>query len=193
MLKKNPVWLQLFSFGFVALYQSTFVLGFTTPVIHAAGCASGIGVCDWVIAAVFLAVLAVEFAADQQQWNFQEPKWAAIRAGRPLTRMQKQGFRTTGLWAFSRHPNICAEMTLWVVFYGFSVAASGRLINGSLVGIFALWSCLHPSINFGEKLTARKYPLYAEYQRCVPRWFPTSMPIRSTKLVWNDADARKLD
>jgi steroid 5-alpha reductase family enzyme len=44
------------------------------------------------------------------------------------------GFLTTGLWALSRHPNFFGEQAVWVSFYIFSVAATGRIINWSMVG-----------------------------------------------------------
>lgn len=69
-------------------------------------------VTDVVGVAVFVAGFAVEVVADAQKARFRaEP----ANAGR---------FITTGLWAWSRHPNYAGEITLWV---GMLALASGAL------------------------------------------------------------------
>ena len=39
----------------------------------------------------------------------------------------KNGFRTTGLWSLSRHPNFACEQLIWIMFYLFSASANGEL------------------------------------------------------------------
>ena len=50
----------------------------------------------------------------------------------------KRGFITSGLWAWSRHPNYFCEVSLWWTFYLFGVAASGDWLNPSIIGCVLL-------------------------------------------------------
>jgi steroid 5-alpha reductase family enzyme len=119
-----------------------------------------------------LGFIALETVADQQQWNFQREKRRRRQAGEPLTGDYAQGFCATGLWARVRHPNYAAEQAIWLSFYLFSVAASGRWLNWSLTGALLLLLLFLGSSDFSEKISAGKYPGYAEYQRRVRRFWP---------------------
>lgn len=50
-------------------------------------------------------MIALEYVADEQQWNFQQEKKSMIR--RKMHNIK--GFCDTGLWAWSRHPNFFGE------------------------------------------------------------------------------------
>jgi steroid 5-alpha reductase family enzyme len=78
----------------------------------------------------------------------------------------------TGLWAYSRHPNFFGEQMVWVCFYLFSIAASGRIVNWSIVGCILLILLFQGSANFSEKISAEKYPEYKDYQRRVCKFLP---------------------
>ena len=70
-----------------------------------------------------------------------------------------RGFIETGLWAYSRHPNYFAEVTMWWVFYLFSVAATGKWLNWTLAGAVFLAGLFLPpgaSLDTTEALTSRK-------------------------------------
>ena len=51
-----------------------------------------------------LSMIALEYVADEQQWNFQQEKKLMISR-----QMHTKGFVDTGLWAWSRHPNYFGE------------------------------------------------------------------------------------
>lgn len=68
--------------------------------IITAGEREAMGVVGWVGFAVWAAGWTIEIVADQQKNAFRE-------AGRP------GGFISSGLWAWSQHPNYFGEITLW--------------------------------------------------------------------------------
>lgn len=91
--------------------------------------------------------------------------------------MKKQGVKTkgfcdTGLWAISRHPNFFGEQSVWVSFYVFSIAASGRYINWTIVGCLLLILLFQGSADFSEEISAKKYPDYKLYQQRVNKFLP---------------------
>jgi steroid 5-alpha reductase family enzyme len=71
-----------------------------------------------------------------------------------------------------RHPNYFSEQSIWLVFYLFSVAASGRWLNWSVMGIILLLLLFQGSADFSEKISAEKYPAYKDYLKRVPRFLP---------------------
>jgi steroid 5-alpha reductase family enzyme len=71
-----------------------------------------------------------------------------------------------------RHPNYAAEQSIWIVFYFFSVAATGHWINWSVVGCLLLLVLFKGSSDFSEEISAGKYSDYKEYQRTVGRFIP---------------------
>ncbi len=52
------------------------------PAAVASASSRPLGWPDWLVAASYLGLVLVEAWADQQQFDFQTAKWAAIRAGR---------------------------------------------------------------------------------------------------------------
>ena len=81
-------------------------------------------------------------------------------------------FVSSGLWAKVRHPNYACEQSNWIVFYLFSVAATGRWINWSMVGCVLLVILFQSSADFSENISTGKYPDYKDYQKRVPKFFP---------------------
>jgi steroid 5-alpha reductase family enzyme len=71
-----------------------------------------------------------------------------------------------------RHPNYFAEQAIWVVFYLFSVAATGEWLNWTIVGAVLLVILFKGSSDFSEEISAKKYPKYADYQKRVGRFLP---------------------
>ena len=171
-LNKRWAW-AAFNLFFISLYQQGLILFFTLPCLLALeSMGKPLGWLDWLAAFLILALIAVEYTADQQQYDFQTEKYRRIAAGEPLG-AYAQGFVSTGLWAKSRHPNYAAEQGIWLVFYFFSVAATGRPLNWSLTGCILLMLLFLGSSDFSEKISASKYPGYAEYQRKVGRFLPS--------------------
>jgi steroid 5-alpha reductase family enzyme len=163
----------LFNLGFISLYQNGLILLFTLPIVVAwQGADTPLGAFDFLIAVIMLGLIAVETIADQQQYDFQEEKYRRIRNNEPLTGEYLKGFCATGLWAKMRHPNYAAEQSIWLAFYFFSVAATGRWLNWSLAGALLLMLLFIGSSDFSEKISSEKYPDYKDYQKKTPRFLP---------------------
>lgn len=177
ILRKRPgfnnrfVWM-LFNLFFICGYQNILIFLFTLPVLTSLGTdASPIQPIDYLLAAVFIFFVVTEFIADQQQHIFQTEKHRRINNNLPLEEYG-QGFISTGLWAYSRHPNYASEQAIWIVFYLFSVVATGEWINWSIAGCLLLIILFKGSSDFSEAISAQKYPKYAQYQKKVPRFIP---------------------
>jgi len=177
ILRKRPgfsnrfVW-TLFNLFFICGYQNVLIFLFTLPVLTSLGTdASPVQPVDYLLAAVFIFFVVTEFIADQQQHIFQTEKHRRINNNLPLEEYG-QGFISTGLWAYSRHPNYASEQAIWVVFYLFSVVATGEWINWSIAGCLLLIILFKGSSDFSEAISAQKYPKYVQYQEKVPRFIP---------------------
>jgi len=178
VLRKNPAlqgklkW-TLFNLFFISLYQNGLILLFTLPILVAwQGKGKPLGIADYILAGIMIALVIFETVADQQQWVYQNEKHRKIKAGEKLDGIYAKGFVHTGLWAKIRHPNYAAEQAIWICFYFFSVAATGRWINWSLAGALLLLVLFQGSSDFSENISAGKYPEYKDYQKKVGRFLP---------------------
>jgi steroid 5-alpha reductase family enzyme len=163
----------IFNLLFICGYQNTLILMFTLPSIVAwQGADTPLNLLDYTAAALMLGFLIIETVADQQQWTFQREKYRFINAGQPLPEAYAKGFCDTGLWGIVRHPNYAAEQAIWISFYLFSVAATGRWINWSLTGAILLCLLFLGSSDFSEKISAGKYPAYRDYMQRLGRFVP---------------------
>ncbi len=170
-LNNNLIW-AAFNLFFISLYQQGLILLFTLPALVAyEGTNKPLGWLDYLAAALVLVLVAVEYIADQQQYDFQTEKHRRKANNEPLEQYA-HGFVRTGLWAKSRHPNYAAEQAIWFVFYFFSVAATDRWLNWSLAGSILLMLLFVGSSDFSEKISAEKYPEYSDYQNKVSRFLP---------------------
>ncbi|MEN9997824.1 MAG: hypothetical protein RI922_814 [Bacteroidota bacterium] len=176
-LRKRPgfnnriVWM-IFNLFFICTYQNVLIFLFTLPILTSLGnyTAPLIWV-DYLLAALYVGFVVIEFIADQQQYDFQTEKYRRINNNLPLDEYV-HGFVRTGLWSKVRHPNYASEQSIWVVFYLFSVVATGEWINWSVAGCILLIILFKGSSDFSEDLSAKKYPEYKEYQKRVPRFIP---------------------
>jgi len=160
---------QVFNVLFVALFQHVLLLAIALPAwVALEHHGAPLGPLDAVATLLFLALLAFETLADEQQWRFQNAKKAARARGETVA----TGFLTTGLFRFSRHPNFFCEQSMWWVFYLFGVAAGGAPAHWTLAGAVVLSGLFHGSTNFTEELSLRKYPSYSDYQRKTSRLLP---------------------
>ncbi|MEI6408825.1 MAG: DUF1295 domain-containing protein, partial [Bacteroidota bacterium] len=176
VLRKTPLlqnrlsW-AAFNLFFISFYQNTLILLFTLPALAAwQGNDTPLNWLDYTAALLMFSFIVMETVADQQQYNFQTEKYRRIAAGQPLDGEYAQGFCASGLWSKMRHPNYAAEQAIWISFYLFSVAATGRWFNWSIAGAILLMLLFMGSADFSEKISAGKYAGYAAYQKRVGRF-----------------------
>ncbi|KAI4204152.1 MAG: hypothetical protein LQ350_001343 [Teloschistes chrysophthalmus] len=170
----------LFNVVFISLSQSvllfsvsmpTYILLLASPLVPSDNV-------DILFTQVLLASVFLAFTADQQQWNFQSAKHTYQRTAKvphptSFTALDfDRGFRTTGLWALSRHPNFLAEQTTWVTLYTWSCYITGDFWNWTGVGALSYLVLFQASTWFTELLTERKYPEYKKYQQRVGKFVP---------------------
>ncbi|KAL7476067.1 hypothetical protein ACHAW6_001948 [Cyclotella cf. meneghiniana] len=171
----------VFNIVFISLFQNCLLLWIASPslvawssAITANDCRNqypyidgGLNAIDGLAAVLFLIALSVETVADNQQYRFQTQK-----------KLHKQksdkydDFCRQGLFSILRKPNYAAEQFLWLSYYLFSVAASSSLWNWSGGGSLTLCLLFQGSGWLTEKMSVRKYPSYADYQRSVPLYVP---------------------
>jgi steroid 5-alpha reductase family enzyme len=168
--RMSPALFQVFNILFIVIFQNVVLFLIAAPAWTAYRHRDSFGAWDVVLAVLFLAFLAGETIADQQQWSFHRWKRAEIAAGRqPSPR-----FRQTGLFRVSRHPNFFFENAQWWTIAAFGVVAAHGL-DWTDLGIVLLLAVFIGSTRFTEDITRSKYPEYADYQRrtsAVIPWFP---------------------
>jgi steroid 5-alpha reductase family enzyme len=165
----------LFNLFFISLYQNLLVLLITIPALASMHSTLAFGWIDYLAAGLMAAFLLYETIADEQQWHFQSKKWSLIQSGKSLAELPgpfNRGFNTTGLWAYSRHPNYLGEQGIWLSFYLFSIGAGIGIFNWSIIGALLLIVLFLGSSSFAEEISAAKYPEYALYKKQVSRFFP---------------------
>ena len=168
--EQNWKW-HLFNLFFICGYQMGLILLFTLPALKSTGSIVPINWIDYLLAAILIGLVIIEFIADQQQFNYQKKKHE-LRSFGKLDEYHEIGFTHTGLWAYMRHPNYAAEQSIWIVFYFFSVVATGNWINWSIAGCLLLVLLFKGSSDFSEAISKEKYPLYSKYINEVGRFLP---------------------
>lgn len=169
----NPFGWQLFNLLFIAIYQQFLFICFTLPlfVIASAGDTRlsfplvGGGV-------LMLAFLVLETIADQQQYEFQQSKYGLLPKKQEFEHDYLRGFRTSGLFAISRHPNYLGELGVWWSAYVMGAAATGAAFHWSIAGPLLLTLLFVGSTIFTESITKGKYEAYEEYRQRVWPIFP---------------------
>jgi len=171
-LKGRFTW-GLFNLFFICFYQLGLIFLFTLPVLAAwQGIFQPLYWADYLITFMMFLFIVIETISDEQQYSFQTEKYRRIKKGEKLDGDYKLGFRTTGLWSLSRHPNFAAEQLIWISFYLFSVSATGQWFNWSIIGCLLLVVLFYNSANFSEEISSKKYPMYKKYQKNVPVFLP---------------------
>ena len=163
----KPWQYQVFNIGFIVVFQNVLLLMITMPMNDLLGVAPGLDATDVALALLCLGLLALETAADQQQWNFHQKKKAEAAAGRSVV----PGFLTSGLFSISRHPNFFAEQAQWWVVLVFSVVRVG-ITSTNWIGAVVLTALFIGSCRFTEQISLSKYPEYVAYQRRVSAMVP---------------------
>ncbi|WP_431803200.1 DUF1295 domain-containing protein [Microbacterium sp. bgisy203] len=168
--RMKPWQFQIFNLLFIVLYQMALLVLITLPAYVAFLHPSPLTGWDVLFAALFLTFLVGETIADQQQWDFHQAK----------KRGEAEGFLSSGLFAYSRHPNFFCEQAQWWMFYALGASAAvgdglgfwGGVVNPSIVGAVLLTVLFIGSTIFTESLSAAKYPAYAQYQRTTSMLVP---------------------
>lgn len=160
---------QVFNLLFIVLFQNALLVLISLPAYIAWQHPAPFTGWDAAFAALFAAFLVGETVADQQQWDFHQAKKAAGGTLEP-------GFLTSGLFAYSRHPNFFFEQAQWWAFYAIGAAAlvadGGSWLNWTISGAVLLTVLFIGSTIFTESITASKYPAYAEYRRTTSMLVP---------------------
>ncbi|CAJ1453019.1 unnamed protein product [Effrenium voratum] len=165
---------EVFNLVFICCFQQVAVMAFTVPAVAALQSTAPLQVADLLSAALFVALFIGETVADKQMFEFQTEKYRRKAAGEPL-KEYTDGFIQSGLWAYSRHPNYFCEVSMWWVFYLFSIPASGKVFNWTIWGaifLSGLFVIPGASLDITEALSTSKYPEYAKYQQRVSKFFP---------------------
>jgi steroid 5-alpha reductase family enzyme len=168
--RMEPWQFEIFNLLFIVMFQNLVLVLITLPALTAYDNRSPFGGWDVVLCLLFLALLAGETIADQQQWNFQNWKKAERAAGcEPSPR-----FLQTGLFRFSRHPNFFFEQAQWWTVFLFGAAAAGSVLQWTVLGPLLLTALFLGSTFFTESISLSRYPEYAEYRKTtsalVPWW-----------------------
>ena len=172
---KIPLSFTIFNLTFVSYFQMYLLLWLTLPALMAATTDS-VGPIDFLLAALFLGLIATEREADRQQYVFQTEKYRLLEttAREALPQPYKRGFIVSGLWAYSRHPNYTCEISVWFIFALMSVIPAGPTI-WSCIGSLTLLGLFIQSIDLSEGISSSKYPQYKLYQQTVSAFWPTPL------------------
>ncbi|KAL5113268.1 hypothetical protein ACEQ8H_008860 [Pleosporales sp. CAS-2024a] len=178
----GPVGMFLMNLTFISLGQNILLWLISTPayVLLLSSRIAGNEVSSWdtFLGRTMVFLVVVEYVADQQQWNYHQAKEAYSKTAKvpsvyKYTREQlERGFNTSGLWAWSRHPNFVAEQSFWVCVYLWCCVDSGSYVNWTGAGALSYLSLFQSSTWLTELLSAGKYPEYKVYQSRVGRFFP---------------------
>ncbi|KAI9824146.1 MAG: hypothetical protein M1826_007460 [Phylliscum demangeonii] len=167
----SPPLFFLFDAVFIATIQPLLLFLITTPT-YALLLASRLTgdhftTTDLIVTRLMAGIIIFEFFADQQQWDYQVAKRTYQRTAKPpkgytATDLDR-GFVVTGLWAWS---------PFWILLYQYAALVTDSLYNWTLAGALAYVALFRASTWFTELISARKYPVYREYQRRVGMFVP---------------------
>jgi steroid 5-alpha reductase family enzyme len=170
---KGRVRFGIFNLFFISLYQNFLIMLFSTPLLLAALYNDRpMTAVDFTAGVLMLLFIVTESIADTQLFRFHQQKRGSVKDNGHFTESLKKGFMIEGLWKYTRHPNFASEQAIWISFYFFGVAASGRLLNLTLAGPLLLVLLFIGSTILTEKISSSKYPDYALYQKEVPKFIP---------------------
>jgi steroid 5-alpha reductase family enzyme len=114
-----------------------------------------------IIAFIFTGgAIVIEAVADRQLWQFTRQK---ARYGEIMT---------TGLWAYSRHPNYFGEITFWWGIYLFGLAADPAYWWTIIGPLLATFLFTFVSVPLMDKRNLVKRPGYAAVKKKIPALFP---------------------
>ncbi|WP_155816649.1 DUF1295 domain-containing protein [Sphaerochaeta pleomorpha] len=157
---------QVFNLLFIAFYQQLLFVCFTLPLYFLTVTLEKTLSAGILVSSVaMLAFLTLETFADQQQYTFQQAKYGLLPKQKELEEEYKKGFRTSGLFLRSRHPNYLGELGFWWSLFAFCAAGTKTLFSPALLGPLMLTLLFIGSTVFTEQITTSKYPQYKEYKK----------------------------
>lgn len=172
-LLKGRLRFGLFNFFFISFYQNILILLFSSPLLLAAlHQGNSMTTMDLAAALFMLLFIITEGIADTQLFRFHQQKKGAEEADGRFSESLNKGFMVDGLWRYVRHPNFASEQAIWISFYFFGVAASGKWINITATGAVLLVLLFIGSTILTENISCSKYPDYRQYQKEKPKFIP---------------------
>jgi len=179
----NPVLWQLFNFFFICLFQSGLFVLFTYPVYALVLYSTEtVPVLFWILSAIGIILVCLEFTADQQQWNFHlAKKSAAEKKNFPNKYFidVNNGFLSQGLFALSRHPNYFCELGFWWVIWLAAFSFKCDSIGSGIFGPIVLTFIFIGSTILTESISSSKYLEYRNYKKktvsAIVPWFPRNI------------------
>jgi len=172
----SPFSYHFFYFFFISFYQNYLILLFSLSAYGAYEIRKNpLNSYDLIVICFWLLFWIGEIVADHQQWVFQNRKKHLLSSrslGGVLTGEYADGFVSSGLWAYSRHPNFFCEQAIWWTFWTFTVSGTSGQLNWLISGPILLTLLFLGSTNFTESITLSKYPRYALYQNHVSMLIP---------------------
>ncbi|KAJ2328866.1 hypothetical protein GGI00_004086 [Coemansia sp. RSA 2681] len=191
---------EVYNFGFISLFQLGLLYQISVPVRQVITTTVGDSEDVWSISQVALVVLmslllVAEAIADQQQYEFQRLKRPGALESAEIDRDYAQsrsaevkaGFVYSGLWRFTRHPNLFCEQVFWTTMALFAAAVTataGKCEYNLLVGPALLIALMWGSVELTESISLAKYPLYRAYQLKTSRLVPC-LPRTNAQVVGN--------
>lgn len=170
----------LFNLFFISFYQHFLILLFCAPLLPAAANQKAdLTLVDKIAACLMLLFIVIETIADNQQYSFRKLKRQKATTDGFYAESLKKGFVCNGLWRYVRHPNFIAEQAIWISFYLFGVAASGKWLNWTIAGSVLLVILFQGSTQLTETISCKKYPEYASYKKRVPKFLPGIFKLHS--------------
>ena len=124
----------------------------------------------WIFSVLGIVLICFEFAADQQQWDFQTAKKAAAtRKNYPLKYSGdiKNGFLSQGFFRLSRHPNYFCELGFWWIIWLAAFSLTWDPVASGLFGPVLLTIIITGSTYLAESISSSKYPEYQNYKKKV--------------------------
>jgi steroid 5-alpha reductase family enzyme len=163
----------LFNLVFISVFQNIVIFLFSSPLLMAAVYnENSLSIIDILAAALMLTFILTESIADNQQFRFHKEKKDPSNIKKIYSQSLEKGFLSEGLWRYVRHPNFTSEQAIWLSFYFFGVAASGKWINITLSGAVLLILIFLGSAKLTENISSSKYPDYVKYISEVPKFIP---------------------
>ncbi|RBR25825.1 uncharacterized protein FIESC28_01318 [Fusarium coffeatum] len=175
----------IFNVTFISFYQSVLLFSFSCVPAYAILLSTkfeeNVTPADVFFFLTMVGLVYSEWVSDGQQWDYHEAKHkyqAEAKVPKEFKYTQAdldRGFNTSGLWAYSRHPNFAAEQLVWLVLYQWSCYATKNLYSYTLAGSAALVMLFQGSTWLTELITVGKYSEYPKYQKQVGMFLPKSL------------------